>query len=89
MALQNTEADRQQQLDICAQLKELRVSQGISQRQLGSEIGIAQGNFVRVERGFDGLKLSTIQAWARGLGYKVEVNFVPMSFEDSLGEVFG
>ena len=93
MAMQNTPEDLAQQQALREFVKNLRTGQLLSQRDLSARMDMAQGNFARLENGSNDLKLVTIQAWARALGYSVEIKFNPLDegdpFDIALLEVFG
>lgn len=64
------ERDYQTRIALRAQLRALRVDQGVSQRELGDRLGGRDGSCVRrLERqGVDQSRTSTVMRWARALG---------------------
>lgn len=81
------------QAEIREKLKNLRINQGLSQRELSDRMGMAQGNFYRLEAGHSDVRFVTLSAWARALGYSLDVKFTSIedddSFDTALREVFG
>lgn len=75
--------------DLCDRLKALRIGKGISQRAIAAEMGMAQGNYQRLESGKYVPKMSTIQIWARALGCKVHFTLLrdDEALEDALDEI--
>lgn len=74
--------ERESVEDLCRRLKELRIQKGISQRAVAEAMGVQQGNYQRLESGKYAPKMTTIQIWARALGYKI--NFTLLRDEDAL-----
>lgn len=68
--------------DLCDRLKTLRIQKGISQREIAAEMGMAQGNYQRLESGKYAPKMTTIHIWARALGCKI--HFTLLRDEDAL-----
>lgn len=62
---------------VMRELKALRESKGISQREIAEVMGLTQGNYSRLERGEYVPKMSTLQVWARALGQKVVFHVQP------------
>lgn len=68
-------------------LKDLRKKKGMSQREVAELMGMAQGNYNRLENGKYTPRLSTIILWARVLGHKIELTFDSEAFDEELQRV--
>lgn len=69
--MQPTPREETETAAVLAELRQLRTSRGISQREIAEAMGIPQPNFNRLENGRYVPRMSTLQVWARALGYKV------------------
>jgi transcriptional regulator with XRE-family HTH domain len=67
-------------------LSALRSSRGVSQQRIADELGLTQSAVSKIEKGFDeSLTLREIEAYARVLGFGVEVRFVkPMTLAERI-----
>jgi transcriptional regulator with XRE-family HTH domain len=67
-------------------LSALRSSRGVSQQCIADELGLTQSAVSKIEKGFDeSLTLRDIEAYARVLGFGVEVRFVkPMTLAERI-----
>ncbi len=65
------------------QLIALRTKAGLTQEELAEKLNTKKSNISRLENvnSLSSPKLSTIEQYADAVGYKVEINFVPISQE--------
>ena len=71
MAERNDEAWRQTRAVVEA-LRQLRVEQGLSQKDLGDRLGVVQATVAQFESEFSDPKISTIQRYARALNVSIQ-----------------
>lgn len=62
-------------MDDSLALAELRLSQGLTQREVAEALGVSQANISRIEHEED-VYLSTLRSYAEALGGRLEVNVV-------------
>ena len=89
--IEQSESEYQAVNELILTLKELRLEAGLSQRAVASTMGMSQPNYQRLETATYQPTISTFQAWARSLGYQVELNLVKDedAMLDSLDRLLG
>jgi DNA-binding XRE family transcriptional regulator len=86
-ALTNSEVKKEYEAlsltyDLRKKLITLRKTAGLTQEELAEILSTKKSNISRLENvsSFSSPKLSTIEEYARAVGYKVEINFVPIKY---------
>lgn len=59
-------------------LRDERLEQNIYQRELAQRMGVSQSRVNQLERGAHDARLSTVEAYAKALGYSLEYTIVPL-----------
>lgn len=67
--------------DVANLFLDLRLEDGLTQREAARRMGVPQSNLNRVEQGGTDMRLSTLQKFAHGYGFRVEVSFIPIEEE--------
>lgn len=62
--------------EIMRQIVEARIEEGLSQQELASKCGMKPANLCRLENGNGNPSVATLARIAKGLGRKLEINFV-------------
>lgn len=62
--------------EIMREIVEARINEGLSQQELANKCGMKPANLCRLENGNGNPSIATLNKIARGLGRKLEVNFV-------------
>tara|TARA_R100001163_G_scaffold64311_2_gene58240 strand:- start:176 stop:385 length:210 start_codon:yes stop_codon:yes gene_type:complete len=58
-------------------IKEVRLEQGISQREVAARAGVASNTVMRVERGIYETSFQNIEAISMALGYELDMIKIP------------
>ncbi len=83
-ALENSEVKKEYEVlagayELRKKLIRLRKKAGLTQEELADILNTQKSNISRLENvNSSSLKLSTIEKYAQAVGYKVEINFVPI-----------
>ena len=72
--------------EIGAIFLEIRTEDNLTQRQMAERIGCPQYVITRIERADIDLKLSNLQKYMVGLGYALEIGFIPLEEVDANAE---
>ena len=62
--------------DVMRQIVEARMEEGLTQQELAERCGMRPSNLCRLENGNGNPSVATLEKIARGLGKKLEINFV-------------
>ena len=62
--------------DVMRRIVEARMEEGLTQQELAERCGMRPSNLCRLENGNGNPSVATLEKIARGLGKKLEINFV-------------
>lgn len=71
---------------LAARLVQIRLSAGLTQKQIAARIGAKQAAVARIESGRHVPALATLEGYAAATGRKLVVDFVPMKGADTKGK---
>jgi transcriptional regulator with XRE-family HTH domain len=57
--------------NICSELKEIRITKGITQKELSQKIGFTQSNISRIEKGKHNCRIDVLESYAIAMGYEI------------------
>lgn len=75
--IQSIDKEEMTILDGLAFLHAERIKKGISQIELAKKIGMSQPQLAKIENLDSTPTLKTLERYAKGLGYKMNVTFIP------------